>query len=177
MIKASELTAIGAIVKPHGVKGEMVISMRDDRIDIGRTECIVMDMDGIYVPFFIENVRQKGRESFIISIDGINSDAKASEFTGKTVYALRDRMAATSDDDADDGFYASDLIGFKALKPDGSTTGTITDIEDSTLNVLAIILTADGRTVYMPLAEEFITDIDPDSRTITFDAPEGIESL
>ena len=171
MIKASELTAIGAIVKPHGVKGEMVISMRDDRIDIGRTECIVMDMDGIYVPFFIENVRQKGRESFIISIDGINSDTKASEFTGKTVYALRDRMAATSDDDADDGFYASDLI------PDGSTTGTITDIEDSTLNVLAIILTADGRTVYMPLAEEFITDIDPDSRTITFDAPEGIESL
>ena len=177
MIKASELTAIGAIVKPHGVKGEMVISMRDDRIDIGRTECIVMDMDGIYVPFFIENVRQKGRESFIISIDGINSDTKASEVTGKTVYALRDRMAATSDDDADDGFYASDLIGFKALKPDGSTTGTITDIEDSTLNVLAIILTADGRTVYMPLAEEFITDIDPDSRTITFDAPEGIESL
>ena len=177
MIKASELTAIGAIVKPHGVKGEMVISMRDDRIDIGRTECIVMDMDGIYVPFFIENVRQKGRESFIIAIDGIDSDTKASEFTGKTVYALRDHMAATSDDDADDGFYASDLIGFKALKPDGSTTGTITDIEDSTLNVLAIILTADGRTVYMPLAEEFITDIDPDSRTITFDAPEGIESL
>ena len=86
-------------------------------------------------------------------------------------------MAATCDDDADDGFYASDLIGFRALKTDGSTTGTITDIEDSTINVLAIILTADGRTVYMPLAEDFITDIDADSRTITFDAPEGIESL
>ena len=32
MIKASELTAIGAIIKPHGVKGEMVINLRDDRI-------------------------------------------------------------------------------------------------------------------------------------------------
>lgn len=82
MIKASELTAIGAIIKPHGVKGEMVINLRDDRIDIERTECIVMDIDGIYVPFFIENVRQKGRESYIIAIEGITSDTAAAEFNG-----------------------------------------------------------------------------------------------
>lgn len=177
MIKASELTAIGAIVKPHGVKGEMVISMRDDRIDIGRTECVVMDMDGIYVPFFIDSVRQKGRESYIISIEGVSSDTRASGFTGKTVYALRERLAEISDEADDDGFYACDLIGFRAIRPDGSSIGTIDDIEDSTLNVLAIIHADGDRTVYMPLADEFITDIDTEARTITFDAPEGIDTL
>lgn len=176
MIKASELTAIGIIIKPHGVKGEMVIDLRDDRIDIGRTECIVMDIDGINVPFFIENVRQKGRESYIIAIEGITSDTRAAEFNGKTVYALREHLAEISDD-SDDGFYASDLIGFKAMKPDGTSIGVIDDIEDSTINVLAIIHSDDDRTIYMPLADEFITDIDPDCRTITFDAPEGIDSL
>lgn len=60
MIKASELTAIGAIIKPHGVKGEMVINLRDDRIDIERTECIVMDIDGIYVPFSLKTSVRKG---------------------------------------------------------------------------------------------------------------------
>ena len=176
MIKASELTAIGAIIKPHGVKGEMVINLRDDRIDIERTECIVMDIDGIYVPFFIENVRQKGRESYIIAIEGITSDTAAAEFNGKTVYALREHIAEMTDE-SDDGFYASDLIGFKAVKPDGTAIGVIDGIEDSTINVLAIIHGDNDRTVYLPLADEFITDIDPDRQIITFDAPDGIESL
>ena len=64
-----------------------------------------------------------------------------------------------------------------SVKPDGTAIGVIDGIEDSTINVLAIIHADNDRTVYMPLADEFITDIDPDRQIITFDAPDGIESL
>ena len=54
MITREELIRIGRFNKPHGVKGELSFTFTDDVFD--RTECsyIVCEIDGIFVPFFVE---------------------------------------------------------------------------------------------------------------------------
>ena len=54
MIKPEEVYRIGRLGKAHGVKGEVSFQFDDDIFD--RTDCdyLILEVDGILVPFFIE---------------------------------------------------------------------------------------------------------------------------
>lgn len=180
MITRAELTEIGRAIKPHGINGEIVTAINRD-VDFEGLRCIVMDIDGIYVPFFIDSVRQRGSESVLVTIDGINDEKDAKELCGKAVYALKSDPAISSDgsddcDHDDEGFYAEDLIGFK-VTTDGKSLGEITDVDSSTDNLLFIITDKDGNTSYVPVADEFITEIDTESHIISMSLPDGLLEL
>jgi 16S rRNA processing protein RimM len=178
MISENELVEIGRTLKPHGVNGEIVATISDG-IDISGLSCVIFDIDGIYVPFFIESSRSRGRESFLLSIDGITDEYQAKTLCGKTVFALATECGQPVDGDETDGdgFYAEDLIGFTVKTDDNSLTGEITDVDDSTDNVLFVITADDGKTVYVPVADEFIVDIDTEADEITFSLPAGLLDL
>ena len=72
---------------------------------------------------------------------------------------------------------AGNLLGYKAFADDGKPIGTVEDIDDSTENVLLIISRDDGDTIYVPAADEFITAVDDDARTVTLSLPEGLVDL
>ena len=57
MIRRDEVYKIGRIVKPHGLKGEVSFSFSDDIFDRTDSEYLICDMDGILVPFFMEEYR------------------------------------------------------------------------------------------------------------------------
>lgn len=178
MIRQDELECIGRLVKPHGIKGEIAVTIDIDGLDVDALSCFVVYVEGIAVPFFAQSVRQRGAASVLIKFDGIDDEHSAAELCNSDLYALRSDLPddiATADDI--DGLYASDLIGFTAINADGSIIGTVDDIDDSTANVLFIISTPTGKTIYLPVADEFIAAIDSDSRTLTVDAPESILNL
>lgn len=181
MITRVELTEVGHTIKPHGINGEISTAIDTD-VDFASLRCIVMDIDGIFVPFFIDSVRQRGSESVLMTIDGVTDEIEAKELCGKAVYALKNDPALISDrldpdsDDSDEGFYAEDLIGFK-VATDDKTIGEITDVDSSTDNLLFIITDKDGNTSYVPVADEFITGIDTETHTITMSLPDGLLEL
>ncbi len=173
MILREQLVEIGVFNKPHGISGEINVSLDAD-IDLSSLKCIVMDMDGIYVPFFVSSVRSRGAMTVLVMIDGVNNEAEAAALTGKTVYALESDVDIDVEDVDGDGLYADDMIGFKIRSVDGLLDGTVTDVDDSTDNVLFIVEAAGGKTVYIPVAEEFIEDVDVDDRMVTVDLPDGL---
>ena len=91
----------------------------------------------------------------------------------KTIYALSEEVAEEDSND-EDGFYAEDFIGFGISTDDGALNGTITDVDDSTENVLFIVTADNGKTHLIPVAEELITEIDTDARHITVELPSGL---
>lgn len=94
----------------------------------------------------------------------------------KTLYALKDDVEL--DEDAnEDGFYASDLIGYKASTSDGQPMGTIVDINDDTDNILFIVESVSGDTFLVPVAMEFIHAIDRNKQIVELDLPEGLIDL
>lgn len=50
----------------------------------------------------------------------------------------------------------------------------IIDLDDTTDNYLFIIETPDGRNVMVPVADEYVVDIDTENRIITLDLPDGL---
>ncbi len=176
MIKADEITEIGKFGKPHGTKGE-INAYLDENVDAESVRRFALDIDGIFVPFFLESNRQKREDTFIWKIEGIDNEEEASELTHAVIYAFKEDDVVAEDERDDDGLYASDLVGYTLVHANGVPVGTITAIEDSTENALFIVEMADGSTRYVPIANDLIDDINTERRYIVMTLPEGILDL
>lgn len=174
MIKLSEIAEIGRFNKPHGIKGEISVSVGGN-IDLDDVKCIIVRIEGIFVPFFINSVRPKTADTSLITIDGIDSEEKAQELTNRDIYILRSDLPEEETDE--DGLYASDLIGYEINDVTSGEIGVIEDINDSTQNILFIVRTPEGKELYIPVAEEFILSVDPDNETVRTDIPIEILTL
>lgn len=181
MITDKEITAAGTFTKTHGLKGELHALLDIDADFFTQDSCFIIDVDGIFVPFFAESVRPKGHYATLIKPCGVDSEEQAKQFVGKTLYVNREALARFEQELAEDsdeqGRYVDDFIGYKLLDESGAELGEITDLETSTANTLFIVRTPDDKTLYVPVAEEFILAMDPDNHTITMRLPEGLIGL
>lgn len=177
MIREKDLTRIGRLLKPHGIAGELVMLLTAD-VDMAALECVILPIDGIFVPFFINSCRPKSSETDLIGLDGINDETQAARLCPSEVYALTAALPARDPGD-EDGFYAEDLVGFTALDSEsGKELGKITGIDTTTANYLFIIETPDRKApLLVPVADELIDTLDPDARTIGLSLPEGLTDL
>lgn len=180
MIKECDIFPAGSLIKPHGVRGEIVV-MLDRDVDIRQARCIVVNIDGIYVPFFIDEIRMRSANSLLIHIDGVNFESDAKELCGNDLFLLKADFAdCGQNQDEGDGFYLSDLIGFMVVTPEGQRIGRITDFDDSTDNVVLMveeIENSDDPISYIPIAEELIENIDMDKLEIVMIVPSGLIGL
>ena len=169
MIKQEEVYKIGRLGKSHGVRGEVSFLFDDDVFDRVDADYLILDIDGILVPFFIEEYRFRSDTTALMKFEGIDTQERARELTGCDVYFPRD--LAASDDDS---ISWSAIVGFNII--DASTNksiGRIASIDDSTLNILFCL--EDDHLI--PASEDLITQIDQQARTITMHLPAGLLDL
>ena len=178
MIKFDRLTRIGVLLKPHGIKGEILLELDID-VDLEALRCVVLDIDGIFVPFFINSVRPRSVHSALITIDDINDDVSAKSMCGKDLYVFTEELDSEIVEDLKGGFYLSDLIGYNLEVKNLGVIGKISDFDDSTENYLLIVDSTEneGKKIFIPLAQEFITGIDDIARKLEMDLPEGLIEL
>ncbi|MDE5810869.1 MAG: ribosome maturation factor RimM [Muribaculaceae bacterium] len=175
MITKSDIVEIGQFNRAHGIKGEINATI-DPEVIPDQLQCLIVDIDGIFTPFFIESWRQKTASTILLTISGIESDAQADLLKNKPIFITQaDAANFSSDDDidGDDRFYLDDLIGYKINESTGPVLGTITDIDDSTSNVLFVVDTPENKRLLIPAVDEYIDYIDPDTKVINVILPEG----
>ena len=169
MIKQEEVYKIGRLGKSHGVKGEVSFLFDDDIFDRVDADYLVLDIDGILVPFFMEEYRFRNENVCLVKFCDIDTQQRAQELTGCDVYFPR-ALA----EEADEQPSLSSLVGFGIVDAsDGKNVGSIAAIDDSTQNILFEL--EDGTLI--PASNELIKDIDADSRTITMHLPQGLLDL
>lgn len=169
MIKKEEVYKIGRIGKAHGVKGEVTFNFDDDVFDRVDAEYLVLEVDGILVPFFMEEYRFRSDSTTLIKFEDVDTQDRARELTNCDVYFPR-QLA----DNDEESLTWTFLVGFSIIDTEtGKTVGTIASIDDSTANILFEL--EDGRLI--PASEELISDLDKDNKTITIALPKGILDL
>ena len=168
MIKPEEVYRIGRLGKAHGVKGEVSFQFDDDIFDRVDSDYLILEVDGILVPFFIEEYRFRSDTVALVKFEDVDTQQRAQELTGCDVYFPR---SLADDDEAPS---LSMLIGFDVVGvTTGTTVGRIAAIDDSTANLLFEL--EDGRLI--PAAEELITNIDTKNKVIKMTIPEGLLDL
>lgn len=169
MIKAEEVYKIGRIGKAHGIKGEVSLQFDDDIFDRVDADYLVLDVDGILVPFYMEEYRFRNDSICLVKFCDIDTQQRAAELTGCEVYFPR---ALTGE--ADEMPSLASLVDFGIVDAsDGKTVGNIVAIDDQTANILFEL---EGGTL-IPANDDLITDIDWKGKRITMNIPKGLLEL
>lgn len=168
MIRYEEVYKIGRLGKSHGIKGEISFQFDDDVFDRVDADYLVLEIDGILVPFFMEEYRFRSDSLALVKFCDIDTQERAAELTGCDVYFPRDLA------DEDDTPTLASLVGFDLIEASNNKkVGTIASIDDSTANILFEL--EDGRLI--PATDDLITDINTKDRTIKMEIPEGLLEL
>jgi len=169
MIRREEVYKIGKLGKTHGVSGEISFLLDDDVFDRTDADYLILDIDGILVPFFIDSYRFKTDSNALMKFDGIDTQERARELTGCDVYFPRNLA-----DNDDDSISWAELVGYSLIDNNsGKVIGEIASIDDTTINILFELTT--GKLI--PASEELITHIDTKKQQIYINLPEGILEL
>ena len=165
MIRQEEVYKIGRLGKAHGVKGEVSFQFDDDIFDRVDADYLVLDIDGILVPFFIEEYRFKTDDNALMKFEGIDTQERARELTGCEVYFPR----VMAEDDEQLSWAA--IVGFELVDANsGKAAGRIASVDDSTINILFEL--ENGKLI--PASEELITNVDTKKQQIKMNIPQGL---
>ena len=176
MITREELIAIGHYNKPHGIAGELSATLDVDFDVLDSLTCLVSDIDGIYVPFFVNACRPKSSETVLLTIDGIDSEQEATRLVNRDIYALKRDYNQASDDADADGYPLDYFIGFELQDSDGTGVGEIIDVDEQTENAIFIIQNGDNQ-LMVPANDDLIVEFDIDKRVMVMDLPQGLIDL
>ena len=169
MIREEEVFKIGRLGKPHGVKGEVTMQVDDDVFDRVDADFLVLRVDGILVPFFMEDYRFKTDATALIKFEDVDSVERARELTNCEVFFPR-HLADNDEDDYTWTFF----VGFELTDATtGRIVGRIASVDDSTANVLFCM--EDGSLI--PAIDDLVVNIDVAAHRITMRLPEGLLSL
>ena len=125
MIRETDVFRIGTINKPHGVKGEVSFTFTDDIFDRVDGEYLLLMMDGILVPFFLEEYRFKSDNVALVKLEDIDTAEQARRLTNVAVYFPKKYMDAQEEVTSWEYF-----TGFRVDDLRHGTLGTITAIVD-----------------------------------------------
>ncbi len=171
MILKEESTQIGYIQKPHGVKGELVLTLSEgiysDDLD---PEFIFLDIDNGLVPFYVETYRIKSTKSILIKLETIDNESKAKLITGSQTY-IETSLLEQSDD-----LPLKAFVGFKVTDIQKGYIGTITDVHEFSNNPLFVI-DHEGNEVLIPINQSFIQSYNDINKSMNVNLPEGLIDL
>jgi 16S rRNA processing protein RimM len=173
MLKKSEFTHTGTLAKPHGVSGEIAIRLLPEMAEKDLNPSFVfINIDNGLVPFRVSEFRYKGEDVLLVKLPLLDAEEKIRKLMGAEVYLIPEEVtgAAVTINSL------NTFNGFTAIDLNEGELGIIESIQDISGNPLFIINGKRGE-LMIPVAEEFIVNIDEDTKTIELNIPEGLLDL
>lgn len=160
---------IGQIGRTHGVKGEVTFNFTDDVWDRAEAEYLFIRVEGILVPFFLEEYRFRSDTTALLKFLDYDSANDVQFLVGCEVFFPH---ALTPEAEEGAEYTWRYFTGFTLHDEKTGCIGTIDRVDDSTQNVLFQV----GER-FIPAAEDWITDINHKERTISMELPDGLLNL
>lgn len=172
MIKIEDVYKIGIFNKPHGIHGELHFTFTDDIFDRADAEYLICIMDGIPVPFFIEEYRFSSDTTALMKLEGVDTVEQARMFTNAEVYFTKEHAVEN-----ETGMRNWDYFNDFSIKDiHHGELGKVKYVDTATINTLFVI-DSDGKELLVPAQEDLIIDIDHEQRIITINLPDGLLTL
>lgn len=164
--------AVAKVTRLFGPDGTLAVVLYDafpvTEPDFG--EPLYAIVDSLPVPLFLERFERRGRAGALVRFSDLETVAQASLLLGCELYD----SAPCGEVSGPESDYGA-LAGYRAVLAPG-TEGVIESVVADEANPLFVV-NVGGREVLVPVADEFISDIDDAARTIVFSLPEGLLEL
>jgi 16S rRNA processing protein RimM len=162
---------IARIGAPHGVRGEVLIQSYAENPQAIASYGPLETEDGTRrIELKVVRVTPKG---IVARIAGIVDRNGVEALKGLALYVERARLPAAAEGE----FYRADLIGLRAVAPDGSALGTIVAVDNyGAGDILELRLEGTAEAELIPFADAYAPSVDIAAGTITVVLPVAVEA-
>ncbi len=173
MLNKSDYIQAGILAKPHGISGETAIRLLPEAADWEfDPSFIFLDIDTGLVPFRVDEFRYKGSDILLVKLPLLSTEEQIRKYMEADVYFDPEEIKRPTP-----GFdNLSAFNGFLAKDINHGQLGIIQTIQNISGNPLFIIEGKSGE-LMIPVAEEFIVNIDDNARIIELKLPDGLVDL
>ena len=162
--------AIAKILRPRGLRGEMVAEVLTDfpeRFDSLQEVTAVLP-DGEHRELSLENAWFQ-KERIVLKFAGVDSIEDAERLRNSEICV--DEVDAVELEEGE--FFDWQLEGCEVVTIDGERTGRVRELL-RTGGTEVLIIEGDGKEVLVPFAESICLEIDIEKKRIVIDPPEGL---
>jgi 16S rRNA processing protein RimM len=187
------LLVVGQIGKPHGVRGEVLVTVRTDepeerftagsvfttevprdrRVSTGPAAPVPGAPYRVPEKLTLESVRWH-QDRLIARFEGVYDRNVAEALRGVLLQVDSSTVAAPDDPDE---FHDHQLIGLRVEAPDGTLLGSVTRVEHAPAADLIVLAKAGGGTALVPFVSAMIPAVDLAGGRLIADLPEGLLDL
>ncbi len=163
---------LGTIVGKYSFKGEVLVKVDSDTPELYTTlESVFVEQSTGLVPFFIEKCQLHKSALLRIAFEDVSSEAIANTLLKKDLYLPLELLPKLSGN----RFYYHEVIGFSVYDAE-ALLGSISSVQDQGSQDLFEIDQA-GKTILVPVHDDFIKKLDRNSKSIHLNLPEGFLDL
>jgi 16S rRNA processing protein RimM len=168
----NEYYPIGRIVRPHGLKGEVTLTLDPHAPeDPGSLAVVYLDQNGHAVPYFVDAVSLKGSKAYV-KFQDIDDHQAAAMISNHSVYLPKAQRPSPKPG----AFYKDEVVGYKVVEDRAGELGSISDVVQSGQQML-VVVNRGAKEVLIPVNGPFIRKIDRKRNVMLVKLPEGFLDL
>lgn len=165
-----ERVLVGRVVRPHGVRGELVIERLSDsasRLAAGRrVEC---RQRGAVRDLTVASSRP-GSTGWIVAFAEVADRDAAEALRGAELEIDRREVPAAKAGE----YYYFELVGARCVDAREGDLGRVVDLVEGPAGLLLWVENDDGRRLPLPFVDRFVAGVDRAARRIDWRLPEGL---
>ncbi|GGJ76756.1 ribosome maturation factor RimM [Pilimelia anulata] len=180
---------VGRIVRPHGIRGEVIVDVRTDEPEQRFTPGTALltgtargpapappATDGRWVVperLRLRTVRpHQGR--LLVTFDEVTDRDVAEEVRGVVLWVPVADIGAPADPDE---YHDHQLVGLRAVDPAGDPVGEVLRIDHAPAADLLVLRRPDGAIALVPFVAAIVPEVDVPGGRVVVDAPPGLFEL
>jgi len=167
---------LGTVLRKHGYKGDFIAKFdADDLLAYEHIQAIFFDFKKELVPFPLTKCEHLKKDTFLLHIDGYDSEDDLYKVLGADLYLPLDLLPQLKGNE----FYYHEVAGFNVVDQTKGNIGLIKDIRTDTAQDLLYITSAlDQETeILIPLAKNVFKGLSREKKEFYIDAPLGLIDL
>ena len=168
------LVAVGVVVKPHGVRGELCVDSE------AQSPTLFAEAGRVYLrrgkspaKEYAVAASRPHQDRVLLTLKGVADRDAAEALRGLEICVAAADLPAPGDDD----IYLHELEGLTVLAEDGAALGTLEGFLLVAGQETWVVRHASGREILLPSDPQFVLDIDLEHRTARVAPPEGLLDL
>jgi 16S rRNA processing protein RimM len=167
-MKKEDCYSIGFIKKPHGLKGEVTVSLNPDSpADWNSLKVVFLEKNNSLIPYFIETISVRADKAFV-KFEDVATPEQAALLKNHSLYLPKQSRPKPESGD----FYDDEIIGFTVTDTTAGLLGVVKEIERAGINRF-LIVDYHNKEVMIPAQPPLMKSINRSTKKITVDLPEG----
>ncbi len=164
------LIAVGKVVKPFGIRGDLVIFPMTDSLERFKK------LERVFVGHTVDSVAETQVTHVVVEPRGVR--LRLSDFASRTAAeSLRGALLFVDQKDAikpkKGSYFAHDLVALKVVDTEGNDVGVVREVIKYPAHDVYVI-ERNGKEIPIPAVKEFIKNINLEQRTMTVKLIDGM---